>query len=254
MDMKEKIEIWEELCKGFSHPEKEDFAKSAKILECVNKDNIKLLKDNGINIKYARFISVLALEHDVLENRIKFYLTNPELFEAIKELPVRLLIPKDVVSQRIGICDRINFPYRDEKGKIKGLIFDSQKFNDEVWLKLTPEQKQIFEGYVDDKKEAPSHEEGKVEVNESSVNQNNVGTNDNLDDLKECALHVLEQFALTDQKDLIFQKLDELKNSDLSKKEKLMEAMKSLGDNTELLASTIDEVLSNDEDGRVLVK
>ena len=255
--MEKSIKIWKILCEGFSHPEKEEYAKWAKLLECVNEENIKLLKDNDIEIRHARMINVLALKPEVLENRIKFYLTNPDLLNAIKESPFRLMVSKEVVNQRMSICDRIEYPYKDDEGRFSDVIFDEQKFNDEVWLKLTNEQKKIFEGYVkeknDEKKvkeEKPKEEQKKEAVQKKIIeNNNSQEANDNFlnDDIKEIALRVLEQFALTDQKDIIFNRLDELKDSELSKKEKLLEAMKVLGSNTELLVATIDEVLESYE-------
>ena len=72
---------------------------------------------------------------------------------------------------------------------------------------------------------------------------------EDLSEVKENAMRLLEAFAMIDEKDKVFARLDEIGDKGLSQKEMLMEAFKIFGGDEKVLATTIDEVLmaSNEE-------
>ena len=202
------------------------------------------------------------MEPAILENTIQSYMPYKDLIEAIKVKPGRLCIPKGIVIDRLALCERLykpgkfEYPYKDEQGMLTDLIFNSKTYNDEFWLKLTKEDKQLVESYVGEEKKKENVEEVEESVIKNDITNKNtekgpVNDGKDMSVVKENALHVLEQFGLNSKEniEMVYNKITEIQNSELSDREILIESLKGFANesNLDMLVETIDEVLNNSE-------
>lgn len=261
--MEEKIELWNELCKNFSHLKNVDNSKYTIFLnhEDVIKKNLEFLSKYNIIITEPRKIEALLYAPEKIENQVKSFADYPCVIEAIKDDPMILAIPKEVVLRNIGRCETLGKTYVDENGKACHFIFDVKEFKKVIEDNLTDEQKEIIstptEPANNDSKEVQGQEVETSEVKDETTEKEESGsieTKDEFDNskIKEYALLVLQQFAAEANAPMVYNKLDELEKTapDLSVKEKLIQALSLLGGDIDLLSGTVDTVLSQDEENK----
>lgn len=216
-----EVKLFEEL-KGDYDNTKEHAEKFIQTLAFANEESKKLLAEKQIKLKPSEWI-VLSIDPEILKKAI----VRAEEFgfiDAYIQNPAFLRQDVDAVIKRMGELEHLGIPYKSEKGKYQSYLFSKRGF-DYVVTKAT----------------------GKTEVapTEEPVSQ--------IDDieLKEAADRVMELFALTDDKESIYERVATVSKEGLSVKETLMEVFKSYGDNLDYLSSSIDEILNlNEEEKR----
>lgn len=180
-----------------------------------NQESLDVLSNHGVNLSKPSQTIVLTIEPKELERQLKLA-EEMGFIGAYQQNPRFITQPVEMVIKRMAKCDSIGVTYKNEEGIYASFIFSQRAFD-----------------YI---------------VNENDVEKKDelVDTNEiNMDEVKENALRLLESFAMTDEKDNIFAKLDSIKDTGLSEKEMLVEVFKGFGGNEEFLINQIDEVLAS---------
>lgn len=180
-----------------------------------NQESLDVLSNHGVNLFKPSQTIVLTIEPKELERQLKLA-EEMGFIGAYQQNPRFITQPVEMVIKRMAKCDSIGVTYKNEEGIYASFIFSQRAFD-----------------YI---------------VNENDVEKKDeiVDTNEiNMDEVKENALRLLESFAMTDEKDNIFAKLDSIKDTGLSEKEMLVEVFKGFGGNEEFLINQIDEVLAS---------
>ena len=178
-------------------------------------DSLNVLSNHGVNLSKPSQTIVLTIEPKELERQLKLA-EEMGFIGAYKQNPRFITQPVEMVIKRMAKCDSIGVTYKNEDDVYASFIFSQRAFDYVV-------------------------KENDVEKKEEVVDNTEI----NIDEVKENALRLLESFAMTEEKDSIYAKLDAIKDTGLSEKEMLVEAFKDFGGNEELLINQIDEVLAS---------
>lgn len=218
IDLKNRLE------KNYKEQDKNQIYTFAASLVTANPESLDVLESHGVELKKPSQTIVLAIEPQELERQLKLA-EEMGFIAAYQQNPRHLTQPIEMVIKRMAKADAVGVTYKNEKGTYASFIFSQRAFD--YMLSKT-------EGV---EKEIPSN---------TPIEANN---NIDLSEVKENAVRLLEAFAMTDEKDKVFSRLDEIGDKGLSQKEMLMEAFKIFGGDEKVLATTIDEVLmaSNEE-------
>lgn len=220
--MKEAIELYNKVAANFKDRDKEQRDKFIYSWSLADPESLEVL--NQYDVVLTRSSQGVVLTQEAM--RLKQALELAEKMDfigAYRDDPKRLTQPVTSIIKRMAKCDAMGAPYKNENGKFENFIFSSRGFN-----------KKMIE----------------LGMNESSLEEeveHDASLDNDLSMVEECALRVLEQFAIVEQKDAIFARIHEIGGSGLSTKEILMEAFKICAGNTELLSDAIDEVLESME-------
>ncbi len=223
------MEFKNEITKDFKDRDKDTiykFLPTIKIAyEAYADKSLEVLNKYGINLKKSSQLIVLTMDPKALTQTLELA-SKMGFIEAYKENPKRLTRLVTNVIKRISKCDAAHIPYKKQDGSYEDFLFSEIAFNKKL-SNISPDKLEMVEPTP-----SSNTEESKIDLNQ----------------VKDYALRILEQFALTDQKDAIYKRLDEIKNKGLGTKEMLVEAFRVYaGGNLELLSDTIDEVLEQDE-------
>lgn len=207
------IELYKEL-KGDYDETREQPEKFIQTLQFAEEDNIKLLKDKEIKLKPKDWL-ILSIEPEILKKSV---LRAEELgfLDAYKQNPSFLKQDVDVIIKRMSELEHLGIPYKNEKGAYLSFLFSSRAYA----YVITENTKQS------------NHTE---EVTDSPKDI----------ELKDLADRVMETFALTNEREDVYQRLMQLENEGLGIKETLMELFKKYTDNLDYLSTSIDEILNS---------
>lgn len=220
------VNLYEKISKDFKERDKAQIEKFSVSLSMADPDSLKVLEEYGIKLVKSSQIIVLTQDPKTLTQALDLA-EKMGFIEAYKEDPKRLCQLVTNIIKRMAKCDAIGEVYKDEKGRFAPYLFSERAFNEHI-AGLSAEKTNV--------------------ISISRENNNSLGLNDSkLAQVKGYALRVLEQFAIEEQKDLIFSRLDEIQDKGLGIKEMLIEAFKVCAGNTELLSDTIDELIAEDE-------
>ena len=217
------INLYENVSKDFKQRDKDQIEKFFASLRMADPESLKVLESYGIKLVKSSQLIVLTQDPKTLTQALDLA-EKMGFIDAYKEEPKRLCQLVTNIIKRMAKCDAIGEVYKDEKGRFAPYLFSERAFNTHI-ASLGTEKTNIIS----------ISREVKPSVGDSK-----------LDKAKEYALRVLEQFAIEDQKDAIFNRLDEIQNKGLGTKEMLIEAFKICAGNTELLSDTIDELLATE--------
>lgn len=215
--MSKAIELYDKLKNNIDlnkeHPEK--FLAS---LVVADESNVNLLHENDINVNKPSQFIVYDSESKDLEKNIK-QSKALQLDGVYTQNPRNLTRGIDEISRRVSKFEALGIPYKNDKGKYQSYLF-SNRGSEYIINQLDKEE---------------NHQTmPKVETNVAI----------NVDDVKEQALRIMEEFSLIDKKDEIYQKIEKISTKDLSEKEILMEAFKNYAADLNFLSDKIDQILS----------
>lgn len=237
------IKLWEEVSKDFKARDKEQGFKfmtsyalaSDGALDILNRYSIRLTKSSqGIVLTQDPKTLLQALD---LAEKMKF-------IDAYREDPKRLTQLVTNVIKRMAKCDALGIPYKDENGRFSNFIFSERDFN-AYMISLGKEPSSSPE--VAPSIKVVSRNDDAVGFNQATPSLEAVAKNNDLNQVKELALHVLEQFGIVEQQAFIFNRLDGLQYAGFGVKEMLVEAFKDFPGDKELLMGTIDELLEQNQ-------
>lgn len=221
---KKIIDLCTNVSNNLKPRDKEQMPKFMASYSLADPDSLAVLEKYGIKITKSSQGIVLTQDPKTLTQALDLA-TKMGFVDAYKADPKRLCQLVTNVIKRMAKCDAIGENYKLENGGFANFLFSERAFNQHM-ATIGAQEKQIIETPVED-----------AEVH-----------SDNLDQVKDYALRVLEQFAIVEQKDAIFGRLEEIKDKGLGTKEMLMEAFKVCAGNSELLSDTIDELLESNEE------
>ena len=212
----------------------------------ANIENFDILKEYKVTLEKYTEAKVLNIAPDVLKNRLQSYSWQnkeeigknheqyPEIMGYIRKHPDGLCIPKEKIFERMNICMTLGKQWTDSVSSIaNSFIFNAKEFQTEIYNKLTPEERKVIE--------TP-----KEEIDEENVQPIQVPQEQKTDD--DCIAVINEianLYALSkDQKQKVINKLNEVANSDLSNKEKILQAFSVLpGGNSEILKQDVEALV-----------
>lgn len=231
--MENIIKLSKNVTDGFKPRDLEQLEKFFASLSLADPVSLDILKRYKIDL--TRCSQLIVLTQDPKELLQSLELAQKMGFiNAYHENPRRLCQGVTNVIRRMSKCDAVGVPYKDAEGHFADFIFSERAFNKQM-SSLNIEEKKIIEL-----------------ADSNTMNEESVSNEVDLNKVKEYAIRVLEQFAITEQQDAIFKRLEEIQGNGLSVKEMLMEAFKICSGNSELLSDTIDELLNQEESlGRV---
>lgn len=211
------IALQKELEVNYKEQDKNQSYKFAVSLSLANPESLDVLKKHNVVIKKPCQTIVLLIDPVELERELKLA-EEMGFIAAYQQNPRHLTQPVEMVIKRMAKAESVGVTYKNEKGTYASFLFSQRAFD------------YIIKGNTKENTDTPSV----------------APVNDNLDitEIKEDALRVLETFALADEKDKVYQRLEEIKDKGLSEKEMLLESFKIFGGDEALLISTIDEVLA----------
>lgn len=215
------IEIINETKTNFKEQEIGQIEKHSVSYNLANPESLKVLTNHGIVIKKPAQVIALTEEPADLDRKIKLA-EEMGFVDAYKQNPRYLTQPVEKVVKRMAYADAHNISYKNENGRFKPIVFSNRIF--------------------------------KYTTQNTKAENDSPELDSNLAEIKEDALHILETFAMNDKAEEIYARIDSLANSDLGEKEILVEALKVLGGDENVLISAIDEMLSQKEEmkrGRV---
>ncbi len=220
IDLKNRLE------KNYKEQDKNQIYTFAASLITANPESLDVLESHGVELKKPSQTIVLAIEPQELERELKLA-EEMGFIAAYQQNPRHLTQPIEMVIKRMAKADAVGVTYKNEKGTYASFIFSQRAFD-----------------YIMSKTEGVEKE---IPSNTPIETDNNM--DEDLSEVKENAMRLLEAFAMIDEKDKVFARLDEIGDKGLSQKEMLMEAFKIFGGDEKVLATTIDEVLmaSNEE-------
>lgn len=242
----ENIEILKEASENFNKKNSDNIYKFTPSIAYASPGAYDILKRYGIKLtKPSQFIVLTQDPKTLLQ--ILDLAEKMKFIDAYREDPKRLTQLVTNVIKRMAKCEAMHIPYRDEKGRVLSWLFSERGYNaymislgKEV---VTSPNETVSSGVVITPPEGFFNRGNGVTPSADFFNTGN-GT---LDKVKEYALRVLEQFGITEQKDMIYNQIDQLQNSGLGIKEMLLEAFKSCAGNIDLVSDTIDELLEQDK-------
>lgn len=221
--MKKVIELKDNATNNFKDRDKLQTEKFMVSLALGDSECLKILNSYGVVLTKSSQFIVLTQDAKTLTQELELA-KKMDFLDAYKTDPKRLCQAVTNVIKRMAKCDAMGVSYKKEDGRFENFIFSERMFN----ARLTEV------GIKNQEIVAPAPD---IDFNQS----------EDIDKIKEYALRVLEQFAMPEQKEAVYKRIDEIKGSNLGTKEMLMEAFKVCGGNTEILSSTIDELLEQEE-------
>lgn len=213
--MGQLVDLKDKLVGNYKEKDVDNIYKFAVSYSESNMDSLNVLSNHGVNLSKPSQTIVLTIEPKELERQLKLA-EEMGFIGAYKQNPRFITQPVEMVIKRMAKCDSIGVTYKNEDDVYASFIFSQRAFDYVV-------------------------KENDVEKKEEVVDNTEI----NIDEVKENALRLLESFAMTEEKDSIYAKLDAIKDTGLSEKEMLVEAFKDFGGNEELLINQIDEVLAS---------
>lgn len=216
------IELINETKANFKEQDAAQINKYCVSYDLADPESLKVLESHGITIKKPSQAIVLTEEPVNLDRKIKLA-EEMGFVDAYKQNPRHLSQPIEKVIKRMSMADANNISYKNEKGTYASFLFSNRAFN-----------------YI----------AGKSTLTEGDSPEQDL----DLAEVKEDALRILETFAMEDKKDEIYARIDAIADKDLSEKEMLVEALKTLGGAESVLTETIDTILLQKEEmkrGRV---
>lgn len=213
--MGQLVDLKDKLVGNYKEKDVDNIYKFAVSYSESNMDSLNVLSNHGVNLSKPSQTIVLTIEPKELERQLKLA-EEMGFIGAYKQNPRFITQPVEMVIKRMAKCDSIGVTYKNEDDVYASFIFSQRAFDYVV-------------------------KENDVEKKEEVVDNTEV----NIDEVKENALRLLESFAMTEEKDSIYAKLDAIKDTGLSEKEMLVEAFKDFGGNEEFLINQIDEVLAS---------
>ena len=213
--MGQLVDLKDKLVGNYKEKDVDNIYKFAVSYSESNMDSLNVLSNHGVNLSKPSQTIVLTIEPKELERQLKLA-EEMGFIGAYKQNPRFITQPVEMVIKRMAKCDSIGVTYKNEDDVYASFIFSQRAFDYVV-------------------------KENDVEKKEEVVDNTEI----NIDEVKENALRLLESFAMTEEKDSIYAKLDAIKDTGLSEKEMLVEAFKDFGGNEEFLINQIDEVLAS---------
>ena len=213
--MGQLVDLKDKLVGNYKEKDVDNIYKFAVSYSESNMDSLNVLSNHGVNLSKPSQTIVLTIEPKELERQLKLA-EEMGFIGAYKQNPRFITQPVEMVIKRMAKCDSIGVTYKNEDDVYASFIFSQRAFDYVV-------------------------KENDVEKKEEVVDNTEI----NIDEVKENALRLLESFAMTEEKDSIYAKLDAIKDTGLSEKEMLVEAFKGFGGNEEFLINQIDEVLAS---------
>ncbi len=202
------------------HPEK--FLPS---LVVADDTNIDLLADNGFKINKPSQFIVYDCDKEFLNKNIT-QSNALGLKDAYIQNPRHLTRSIDDISRKVSKFEAMGIPYKNEKGKYQSYLF-SNRGSEYIIRQISKDENK-------------------------SKNEDNLETSvtTDLDVVKEQALRIMEEFSLTDKKNEVDKRIDEIGNKGLSEKEILMEAFKNYAADLNFLSDKIDQILAFNQSQR----
>lgn len=216
--MGQLVDLKDKLVDNYKEKDVDNIYKFAVSYSESNMDSLNVLSNHGVNLSKPSQTIVLTIEPKELERQLKLA-EEMGFIGAYKQNPRFITQPVEMVIKRMAKCDSIGVTYKNEDGVYASFIFSQRAFDYIV-------------------------KDNDVEKKEEVIDNTEI----NIDEVKENALRLLESFAMTDEKDSIYSKLDAIKDTGLSEKEMLVEVFKGFGGNEEFLINQIDEVLASTND------
>lgn len=226
--MEKVIELRKSVTENFKDRDNAQVEKFMVSLALADPECVELLKKYNVELTKSSQFIVLTQDPKTLTQALELA-QKMDFLNAYKADPKRLCQSVTHVIKRMSKCDAEGISYKKEDGRFENFIFSERKFNEMLSVV-------------------------KPEVKEEKEVSNEVVESFDIENVKDIALRVLEQFAMTDKKEEVYSRLEEIKTSGLGVKEMLMESFKVCGGNTEILSSTIDELLEQNNNmtlGRV---
>ena len=209
------IDLQKELETNYKEQDKNQSYKFAVTLSMSDPKSLEVLKKHDVTIKKPSQTIALLIEPVELERQLKLA-EEMGFIAAYQQNPRHLTQPIEMVIKRMAKADAVGVTYKNEKGIYASFLFSQRAFD------------YIVKDNTKETSETPSFQDSNLDITQ----------------IKEDALRVLETFALADEKDKVYQRLDEIKDKGLSEKEMLLESFKIFGGDEALLIATIDEVLA----------
>ncbi len=210
-----KIDIVKRVAGNFKQRDKDHVAEFLPVYDLINEESVNVLDKYKVTLTRNSQVDVLTQDAKTLEQTLSLA-SKMNFLDAYNENPRRLNILVADVIKRMSKCDAIGIPYKTDKGYANFLF--SEKLFKEMTSSLTSEQKKIIT--------PPSLDESKP--NEEQV----------LD-------AIVTKFDFP--QDVVIKlknKLEELKEQDLSLKEKLMQTLAIVNpSDMEFLEKTINSTM-----------
>lgn len=216
------MSILNETTPKFKEQDKEQVWKYTVSYQTANADSLSVLQSHGVEIKKPSQVIVLAYPADELDRKLKLA-EEMGFVNAYKQNPRHLSQPVESVIKRMSKAEAEGIPLTNEKGTYSTILFSERAFD--------------YVTKQNSKNDSPSIPPINSQVDSQLMAET-----------KENALRVLEAFAMTDEKDQVYARLDAIGDKGLSQKEMLVEAFKVFGGDEKLLVSTIDDVLAASEE------
>lgn len=223
------VEVLNATLPNFKEQDKGQAEKFGVSYSIADEDNLKTLEKYGVKIKKPSQVIVLAYTKDERDFDRDLKLAEEMGFiDAYRQNPRHLSQPVEEVIKRMSKAEALGMEYKDEKGRYAQFLFGER-----------------ISTYAFNKRE---NELAKESPSDAPINSDSQVDSAEMAEIKDDALRVLEAFAMTDEKDQIFARLDAIGDKGLSEKEMLVEAFKIFGGDEKLLISTIDDVLAASEE------
>ena len=182
------IEVLKATVPNFKDQDKAQIEKYAASYTVANNENEKILKSHGIEIKKPSQAIILAYTPEEKDFNRELKLAEEMGFiDAYKQNPRHLSQPIEEVIKRMAKAEANGINYKNEKGIYASFIFSERAFN------------YVLSQSEGIKKESPSN---------APINSDTPIDSETMAEVKENALRVLEAFAMDDEKDRVFARLD----------------------------------------------
>lgn len=212
------IELQKSITQNFKDRDNAQVEKFMVSLALADPACVELLRKYNVELTKSSQFIVLTQDPKTLTQALELA-QKMDFLNAYKADPKRLCQSVTHVIKRMSKCDAMGIPYKKEDGRFESFIFSERRFNEMLSA------------------EKPESKNENVVVKE-------VTESFDIEDIKEMALRVMEQFDLTEKKTEVYIRLEEIKSSGLGVKEMLMEAFKDYG-NVESLGNTVDILLEH---------
>lgn len=216
------VTVLNETLPKFKEQDKEQAWKYSVSYQTADNASLEVLKNHGVEIKKPSQVIVLAYPAEELDRKLKLA-EEMGFSNAYKQNPRHLSQPVEAVIKRMSKAEAEGIPLTNEKGTYSTILFSERAFN--------------YVTKQNSKTDSPSN----TPIN-SSADANLLA------ETKENALRVLEAFAMADEKEKVYARLEAIGDKGLSQKEMLIEAFRVFGGDEKLLISTIDDVLAASEE------
>lgn len=214
--MEQLVNLKTKLENNYKDRDKEQLYKFSVSYENGFSESADILDKHGIELRKPSQTIVLCIEPKELDRLLKLA-EEMGFIDAYKQNPRNITQPVELVIKRMAKFDSIGVSYKNEEGLYASFIFSQRAFDHII-----------------------SQVEGTVKKNENQTVENV-----DLEEVKDCALRLLEEFDMVSETENVYKRLNEISDKGLGVKEMLIEAFKVYGGNKEFLISKIDEVLAN---------